>query len=32
MEGTAWVQFRKVDEFIKRDSIKLNGKIKEIVG
>jgi hypothetical protein len=31
MEGKAWVQFRKVDEFIKRDMRKQSSQVKSIV-
>ncbi|CAD8194021.1 unnamed protein product [Paramecium octaurelia] len=31
MEGKAWVQFRKVDEFVKRDQMKKKSQVKQIV-
>ncbi|CAD8128148.1 unnamed protein product [Paramecium sonneborni] len=31
MEGKAWVQFRKVDEFVKRDQMRKKSQVKQIV-
>ncbi|CAD8183265.1 unnamed protein product [Paramecium pentaurelia] len=31
MEGKAWVQFRKVDEFVKRDQLRKNSQVQQIV-
>ncbi|CAD8114834.1 unnamed protein product [Paramecium primaurelia] len=31
MEGKAWVQFRKVDEFVKRDQLRKKSQVKQIV-
>lgn len=31
MEGKAWVQFRKVEEFVKRDQSRKQSQIKLIV-